>query len=375
MVASARNDQVCIDIPAHYLSSVDDAEFAKKTTLGCLDSRIRDNLFRVFAAGGLSFAGAVLAGLVPTTWGIIGGAALSGIGNGASTYLAWEKDNKKLIEARYLRDLPALMTSVDATEQKLARLIERVQAVQEVIIEAEGERASTALGEERPVHSACFRYRAQRNLIRILTAGGLSAVGGWLGGFVTSATGVTFGGILGGIGNGLSTWLAFEKKNEEAIREHALNTLPQLFAIAEEADLKLVALIERIKEIHPEIIMDFSDIEGPQNEIEQDPHAFAKRIAKNTTYVNIAGWLSAVGGLIAGFAPNTAGILVGGVTGGAANSISTWLAWEGPNDKAVERTEVEVFQASVLKIVSLAAKIQTLQEIVDPEPESSSYSS
>lgn len=372
MVASARNDQVCIDIPAHYLSSVDDAEFAKKTTLGCLDSRIRDNLLRVFAAGGLSFAGAVVAGLVPTTWGIIGGAALSGIGNGASTYLAWEKENKKLIEARYVRDLPALFASVDATEQKFARLVERVQ---EIVIEVDSEPASTTLGEERPEHSACFRYRAQRNLIRILTAGGLSAVGGWLGGFVTSATGVTFGGILGGIGNGLSTWLAFEKKNEEAIREHALNTLPQLFEIAEEAELKLVSLIERIKEIHPEIILDFSDIEGAQNAVERDPHAFAKRIVKNTTYVNIAGWLSAVGGLIAGFAPNTAGILVGGITGGAANSISTWLAWEGPNDQEIERTEAEVFQALVLKIVRLAAKIQTLQEIVDPEPESSSYSS
>jgi hypothetical protein len=377
MVSSVRNDQVCIDIPAHYLSNAEDGEFAKKTTLGCLDSRIRDNLLRVVGAGGLSFIGAMLAGFYPTTLGIIGGAVFSGVGNATSLYLSWETKNEKLIKARYIRDLPALMTGVDVIEQKFARVIEKIEMLFGITmedVEAEIGPISTPLGEERPEHTACFRYRAQRNLIRILTPGCITAVGGWVGGFSKSAMGVTVGSLLSGIGNGFSAGLALEKKNEEAIQEHALNTIPQLFEIAQEAERKLVDLIERIQELHPETILDFSDIEGAVNQVEHHPHERAKRMAKNITYLNIAGWLSGLGGLIVGFEPNTAGIFIGGAIGGAANSISTGLTWERGNDREVIRTEVEDFSSLVLKIVSLAAKIQVLHEWIHPEAESSSYS-
>jgi hypothetical protein len=67
--------------------------------------------------------------------------------------------------------------------------------------------------------------RTSRNLMRVSLAGGLSCVGGVISGdprvqvvFGTTLVTVVFlGSFIGGVGNGLSTWLAWETDTEERI--------------------------------------------------------------------------------------------------------------------------------------------------------------
>lgn len=364
MSLSIENNQIAVCIPEVYLSQ--EEENSGKSSLWCINSRTKRNILRVSVAGGLSMAGGWLAGFLPTVGGILGGAFLGGVGNGASTYLAWEVKHKKLIEARWIHDVPQLSLQANA-------LVARVEVLAKRILTNSENLPSPSVLGTADTHSACLKRRWQRNFVRIFVAGGLSAAGGWLGGFVTSAPGVIVGGILGGVGNGLSTWLAFEKKNDRALRENALEHIPRLSEILQEKTQALEELIKRIQNQNPEILLDaHQEPVALENEEEIEPRCQPNRLAVNVTYVNIAGWLSAAGGVVAGYEPNPGGILVGGFLGGAANSLSTWLAWENPHDREVTQLFEEEFPQLVLKVSRVAALIDALNAVFTEE--SSSYS-
>lgn len=377
MTLPINHDEVYVQIENFNIHQIDDDRLQENSSCCCINHRNKRNFWRVSIAGGLSMAGGWLAGFLPTTAGIIGGAVLSGVGNGASTWLAWEQKNKKIIEARLMTDLPAFDAQINAFDNNLTQICERVVNVykQNIATNKEDLNAVNELLTVEPKNMPCFwNGRMRRNFIRLFVAGGLSAVGGWIGGFYPTVAGTTVGGILGGIGNGLSTWLAFEKKNQRITEEDALQILPRLIEIMDENEKSLIGIINRIKDVRPEILMDFNQAsaEEVEDDAEETSSCCSSRCGRNVTYVNIAGWLSGAGGAVAGFFPNAAGIISGGIMGGAANSISTWLAWENPNDREIDRRVLEDFPNLVTKVAVIYSKIHTLKEIMGDI--SSSYS-
>lgn len=66
----------------------------------CCSRRTLNNITRVGVAGGLSWAGAMIAGFIPNTVGIGIGALVSGIANGLSTAFSWNDGKKTSLENR-----------------------------------------------------------------------------------------------------------------------------------------------------------------------------------------------------------------------------------------------------------------------------------
>lgn len=81
------------------------------------------------------------------------------------------------------------------------------------------------------VYSKCEKFiyahttRSVRNVLRVVIAGGITALGGLIQGDpkvaaafgLTIAAGVTFGAFVGGIGNGFSTWLSWETDTDDRV--------------------------------------------------------------------------------------------------------------------------------------------------------------
>jgi hypothetical protein len=355
------------------LTELESPELNQPSSSWFFNSRFKRNMSHVSLAGGLSAAGSYVSGFFPTTAGIICGGVLGGIGNSTSTWLAWEKKRELLIQARILHDFPILNTKLTIIQAKLSHLVEFIKFL-DAEVDQPTEESTTII--EEPVTNEknklpCFwRTRNQRNFLRVFLAGALSAAGGWLGGFEPSVGGIIAGGALGGIGNAVSTWLAFEQINDGIIRKSALEILPELVKVTEKNEEKLIALIERIKILQPHFLVNFESqtisIPTLVNNIESSTCCLTRtRAQRNFIYVNTAGWLSGAGGWISGFFPNTPGILVGGATSAAANSISTWLAWEKPKDQKVERVVLQDFPQTLLKISELSKQVMRLTVCVE----------
>lgn len=87
------------------------------------------------------------------------------------------------------------------------------------------------------------------------------------------------------------------------------------------------------------------------------------RYLRNFAYVNIAGWMSPAGGLVGGYWPHPAGIIIGGSLSSVANAISTWLAWEKLYDNEMEKTVVKRFPKLGLKVNEISHKLTSLTDL------------
>lgn len=345
------------------LTTEDDDEMRIHANWGVLE-RLERNIMRVSLAAGLSAIGGVLAGFVPTTGGIFAGGAIGGIGNGVSTWLAWEKADQYFLEARLIEDFPKVMERTTAIDQYLDDIIARMQKLYSVGLPVDTTEPSIETKDDDDA-ALCSIGRKQRNCVRLMTAGGLSAAGGWLGGFAPNPAGIIGGAVLGGIGNGVSTWLAFEQANDKEIQQKALKDLPKVFKQLHASSTALIDLVECIRLLDPECLM-FEEAElKPVNseDTPSDECCLKSRYLRNFAYVNIAGWMSAAGGWVGGYWPHPGGIIIGGTLSSAANAISTWLAWEKPNDVEMEKTAIKRFPELVLKVNAISHKLNHLTNI------------
>ncbi len=333
----------------------DDDEMRLNANWGCIE-RLERNALRVSLAGGLSVIGGVVAGFSPTFGGILAGGAIGGIGNGASTWLAWENPDQYFIEARLVEDFPKLLERSQVINQYLDQVIDKMQNIYSVTINLP-EVPPTEDPEEDT--SFCTFNRHHRNCIRLCTAGSLSAAGGWLGGFVPTTAGIIGGAVLGGIGNGVSTLLAYEQTNEAKI-QRAVEAIPRLLKELNECGTKLNDLVEEIKALNLECLL-FDDLRPQETEVEEGFNC--GRYMRNFAYVNLAGWMSAAGGWMGGYWPTPAGIVIGGGLASAANAISTWLAWEKPNDKEVEKAAVKGLPELIFNINQISQKLIALSTL------------
>lgn len=309
----------------------------------CLDSRKGRNFTRIAIAGTLSLGGTLLASYYTTPEGIIAGSLIAGVGNSASTYLAWEKKWRNLIEARLITDLPKILFKVTALEKEMGELISCIESISSKIFIDEDLLDLTHVehpGED--ITSKCARMG--RNALRLSMAGGLSAAGSYLAGFKPNNPGIIIGGIVNGGGNAVSTWLAYELENDKLIEETALEKLPVLVHHVQETEQKLLDVIKKIK-INAVLISE----ELTDSKMYDIPECWSRN-HRNFMALNVAGWLSTAGGLVSGFSPTTPGILIGGAVGGVANSISTRLAWEGVHDKQMEYVVLKVVPKLELRI-------------------------
>lgn len=342
------------------LIQLEDPEIVPSYKIPCLNSRLIRNLTRVGIAGGLSAAGGWVSGFIRTSGGILGGAILSGVGNGASAYFSWEKKRDRLIETRITEDFPLIAEKVELLSSQMAHLngfLETSDLSEEM---REKEEAPLFVPERK---MWCGATREQRNIIRLFAAGALSAAGSWYSGFDSSNTAIFVGGTLCGLGNALSTWMAFEKVHSETIRQSALTSLPHLADQVDREEKQLIECIERVQKIFPEYVLTQRE-NNPLRLSRKTPEIsswMSERNRWNFFYVNVAGWLSGLGSLVAGVFPTTPGILIGGTMGGAANSISAWFDWEKPKDKEVERLVLEEFPKTVSQITKLSQQIQQLE--------------
>ena len=354
--------------------SITEFEETIDPTSWCCGQRLGRNFVRVSSAGILSTAGALITGFFPVGLPVFAGGAVSGIGNGASTWLAWEKKETRLLEARMMTDLPKVTTKIESISLRVNSILDTVQLILK-------EKDLNILAEdlEEVVHESSildddnklpffWNTKHRRNFIRLCIAGSFSAAGGWLGGFVPKTGGIIAGGILSGIGNAISTWLAYEQTNDAVIEKRALEEFPKLVEIAQKTEEKLLSIIERIKALKPAFLIDYKPIIATQvvatEEEECGRCVWGLREERNFWYINLAGWMSASGGWVAGLYPTIAGILIGGALGASANSLSTWLAFEKINDEEIERIATEDFPKIALNIIDLHQRVMGLEAYV-----------
>lgn len=353
------------------LTQLDSPEITQHYSFWCFNSRNKRNCWRVTVAGTLSAIGAWVNGLYPTLAGILGGGIVSGTANGISAAFSRETQEYELIKSRILIDLPKVASKIEILNRNILTVTEQITTEQEdqseFIIEANAKNFSASIEKPLPFY---WSTRNIRNLLRIITAGGLSAAGGWLGGFHPSIPGVLIGGVIGGIGNALGTIFIFEKPNDELTRKIALERLSKILESLEKDEENLIILIEKIKQLNQKIKINFSNFDEENSSFESfydEPSCgpIGKRVIRNFTYVSIAGLLSAAGGWITGFSSETYGILIGGAFSGVANSISTWFILEEAIDKKIEEIVLNNFPRIVLKVDLIANKILKLQEYLD----------
>ncbi len=344
--------------------------------------RLLYNFSRVFLAGSISAAGSLLSGLHPDVLGKIAGIFLSGLGNGLSTMFAWENKRSELIEIRMLKDFPKLVRQTCLINEKLAQLIEQIQPHYHKQIGATHQENLTSndLFITKELEKA-NSSRWMLNTARISVAGGMSCAGGLIGGILnTQIAGVILGSVLSGMGNGLSTWLAFEQLNDRITRKTALEYLQTLKDLNQKNEKDLDNLIERTKMLYPNTLIALDTIEPTQPILEKKlDHAMTtptssnrlwdllmgSRRKRNFVYVNAAGWLSGAGASISAFKSDLIGVCFGSLLGGAANGLSTWLAWENLNDKEVERIVLQDFPQVIEKTCKLSKEILRLSECIE----------
>lgn len=351
------------------LTQLDSERIAQNSSIWCLNSRNKRNFARVTLASSLTTAGSWLTGFVPNIWGLIGGGILSGVGNGASTWLDWETKTQSLIRARSIDDFSKVKSKVHSIEKRVSCLMQHFQMISpnEVTELAKQEEES----EDESRKNCLCPIRNRRNFIRVFVAGALSGAGGALSGFNTTLVGILVGGILAGIGNGVSTWVTFENPNDSSIKKRMLNELPNLVQLIQENEEKLFQLMVKVNSVsqvssfNNEIAQDRSFVENEADE--SSFWAIRTRCRRNFIYVNTAGWISATGDWLRGFFPNIQGILIGSALGAVANSMSAWLRWEKKDDRHIEQVAVREFPVLASKIARLSRQITFLQTTVPVE--------
>lgn len=343
----------------------------------CYGSRTAKNITRVAFAGTLSAIGTWIPGFLPTTGAIVTGGMISGIANSASTCLAWENKTTRLIEARMITDFPKVVEKLNDLNERINCLIQAINLFnddkeKQILIKIFETTASDVSPEtEKDERPFIWQLRTGRNIARVCIAGSFSGAGSWLSGFESSIGGIIGGGVLSGVGNAFSTWFAYEKTNEAIIEKRALKDLPKLLEVAEETEKKLLDLIERIKTLNPDILMNYHPSLTPSSVLEEVEEEIGvccigdEREERNFWYVNVAGWMSAGGGWLAGFYPKNTGIAIGGAMGATANMISTWLAWERVNEEQVEKTVMNDFPKVVLKMIEISSKVLCVNTYLD----------
>jgi hypothetical protein len=353
---------------------LEDELILEKTPKWCCGSRHGRNAFRVIATAIASTAGALLKSFLPNVGGIIGGGIVSGVANGASTWLSWESKSEFLLEARMMTDLTKVLNKVDSINEQLTVLCDKIQ---------EFSSSKIFISESNHVKynddEGCFwlwRTRHRRNIIRLTVSGGVAAAGGLIGGFWKDTGGIITGAIVGGIGNGLSTLFSYEKTNSYQIRKIAFTELPQILKTAEALEKELIQLVRKIDLLKPSLfyLTESKSIECVPLLLEENANqccAINPRNTRNFIYVNVTGWLSGAGAWISGFEPNVGGIIGGSLIVGVANSLSAGFTWEKESDELIERRCAENFSVLVTKVMELQQKVNLLSTfIVSNEPDS-----
>lgn len=340
----------------------------------CYHSIAGRNIVRISTAAILSTAGAWLAGLLPTNEMIGVGGGICGIGNGASTWLGWESKIVHLIHSRMRADFPKIVKKTSQMSERIFSLVDTINAFEnnkEAISLPDHfqEVEAISIQEKQQALPWICSTRNRRNCIRLFVAGGFSGAGGYWGGFDTSVTGVISGGILGGIGNALSTWLAYEQEHDEITKKRALDQLPKLVEMTEALEGRLETVVNFINILRPQLIVNHQSSFSPQSFLKEMDEEDAwicmeTRERRNFVYVNVAGWMSAGGGWVSGYYPQPAGIVIGGTMGAVANAISTWLAWEKKHDKEIEKIAIHDFPQLVLKITEIYHLVSALESYV-----------
>jgi hypothetical protein len=264
------------------------------------------NIARVTFAGGLSTIGGILAGekhaIAAMGFGaVLLGSVIGGIGNGFSTWLAWEtdfEDRIKAVEQQY--GLSSSMAPSDNQQRK------------------------------KCISPASSRLAC--NLWRVTFAGALSTIGGIVAGEKHAVASMGFGAVLlgsviGGVGNGVSTWLMWETNLEDR-----------------------VAIVERRLGL----------TETPNQE-QRTAYLKAERsrLISNILRATFAGSLSAIGGVIAGEqhalkAMGFGAVVFGSVVAGVGNAASTWLAWETNVGNRIASIERQIKGADAQAIAVIA---------------------
>jgi hypothetical protein len=356
-----------LTFPDHsYLTKADDEGLAERPqSWWCFRTRHRRNVCRVVLAGGLSAAGGWLASFAPTHAGIINGGILGGVGNAASTWLAWEKKNQLVLEKRIINDFRTLAQRIHLIDTHLSHLVAHVDKIFPLF-----ENAVQTIKPTIQLPPAQSKHRMRDNIKNVLIAGGLSTAGGLVAGLITSDneaivnTAILAGGVLGGVGNAVSTWLAYEQIDDKLIKTRGMEDLPKLIQIVEQKEEELINLIKEVSTISIYTPPILQSIERPpflanseEEILASNACLTATRGRRNAIYINTAGWLSAGGGWLASYVPTVPGIVLGSTLSGFANSVSTWLAWENINDEEVERTVKKDFPKVEAKINEIALKI------------------
>lgn len=202
----------------------------------------------------------------------------------------------------------------------------------------------------------CLDTRIKRNICRVLFAGTLSAVGAGLIGFLPTIEGIVCGGFLSGVGNAVSTWLAWERKRDYFIEQRITCDYPLLEAKVHLIDESLYALANQLKSIYSESIENFPhDEDNPLPSVLENkalPWLWKTRNRRNFIRLFLAGAIPAAAACIGGFVPTTAGIIANGVLSGLGNSLSTWQAYEKSSEKNLRKSAIELLP----KLVAIAEK-------------------
>ena len=202
-----------------------------------------------------------------------------------------------------------------------------------------------------------FRTRMRRNIIRVTFAGALSTLGAIIAGFFPSLTGILVGGFIAGVGNGVSTWLDWEKSRGHVIRARLVHDFDRAVEAVAALSMQIIivatALASQQASAQPagapssyQSAECSSVVDGDSEPIVPafvdtpiDPRVHcgvSRRYRVNFVHCFIAGILSAAGGWLAGFEAVAWGIVVGAVLSGVGNSVSTALFLEEPNDQRVQ---------------------------------------
>lgn len=173
-----------------------------------------------------------------------------------------------------------------------------------------------------------LRSRTVQNLGRVAVAGAFSLAGGLVAGLVPKVVNIVAGSALAGIGNGLSTWLAWKRKKAPLFEERIVTDFPLLKEQVGVLETKVTQIWKAAFPEEPIPTETKTPFKLASPIPENLPWYWRTRHRRNFWRLFIAGSLSGAGGCIAGLDPTVAKIILGSIVGGGANAISTWLAYE-----------------------------------------------
>lgn len=195
---------------------------------------------------------------------------------------------------------------------------------------------------------------------------------------------------IAGLGNGVSTWLDWEKESSQEIKQrlcddfervaHRIDdikaqmrhgTTSQLAAGGGEADAEDAPASPRSSSrsvnSSNRLTADADDVCASTCPAEDDSDCVgcSVRHRRNALFLFIAGTLSAVGGWLGGFFADQAwGVIIGAVLSGVGNSVSTALFLEEKDEAKVKRAAREDIPTLASRVNEIAARWSALQSTV-----------